>query len=385
MSSVTERARKQFPILATRTYLSSCSYGALCVEVKAAVGEYLDSRFSKGSDWGHWVEQLEHARRWLAALLMCSTDDLSISTSVSESVNSLASALDFQGKRNTIVVTDFDFPTTSQIWLAQSRRGAHVVRVKADETGTNIPLKHFEELIDERTLLVSLPSVCYRNGVRLDPRPIIDLCHDRGALVLLDAYQGIGSFPINVRDLNVDFLTSGCLKYLIGTAGIGFMYVRDAGHSLLQPISTGWFAQENIGSMDIYHHCPSATARRFESGTPNVCGLYAVSAGLKFLLDVGIDEISGQVRALTADIARRVARRGWDLVTPEQPERHGAMMVIRSTDAPLLVKRLGAAGIIVSDRDGCLRIAPHFYNNESDLDHLFEALAANSELLSART
>jgi selenocysteine lyase/cysteine desulfurase len=381
MNDVADRARLDFPVFASRTYLNSGSYGAMCLAVKAAIEEYIDIRVNIGSDWEHWVEKLEQARALLARLVGCNPDEMSVSTSVSESVNSLASALDFSGPRNGIVVTDFDFPTTSQIWLAQRRRGARVTRAAADQTGTRIPLERFEQLIDDGTLLVSVPYVCFRNGVRLDPRPIIALCRERGAMVLIDAYQAVGSFPINVRDLDVDFLAGGCLKYLIGTAGAGFMYVRGGGNPGLQPFMTGWFAQENIGSMDIYHHRPSPTARRFESGTPNVCGLYAVCAGLEYLLGVGLEAVDARVRMLTAEIAQRTAARGWQLVSPPDPERHGATMAIRSTDAAALVKRLDDARIILSHRDGNLRVSSHFYNNLADLDHLFEELGRNEELI----
>lgn len=381
MNTVVDQARLHFPVFASRTYLNSGSYGAMCLEVKAAIEEYIDTRMTIGSDWEHWVEKLEQARALLARLIGCSPDEMSVSTSVSESVNSLVSALDFSGRRNGIVVTDFDFPTTSQIWLAQSRRGARVARAAADESGTRILLEQFERLIDDRTLLVSVPYVCYRNGVRLDLRPIIDLCRERGAMVLVDAYQAIGSFPIDVRELEVDFLVGGCLKYLIGTAGVGFMYARGGGGPGLQPSMTGWFAQQDIGSMDIYHHRPSPTARRFESGTPNVCGLYAVSAGLEYLARVGVKAADAQIRMLTAEIARRTLACGWQLVTPADPECHGATMAIRSTDAVALVRRLDDAGIILSHRDGNLRVSTHFYNNLSDLDHLFEELGRNAELV----
>lgn len=381
MNTIADQVRSQFPVFAGRTYLNSGSYGAMCLEVKAAIEEYIHTRMTIGSDWEHWVEKLEQARALLAQLVGCSPDEMSVSTSVSESVNSLVSALDFSGRRNGVVVTDFDFPTTSQIWLAQARRGARVTRALADDAGTHIPLGQFERLIDDRTLLVSLPYVCYRNGVRMDLRPIIRLCRERGAMVLVDAYQAIGSFPIDVRELGVDFLVGGCLKYLIGTAGVGFMYARGGGDPGLQPLMTGWFAQENIGSMDIYHHHPSPTARRFESGTPNVCGLYAVSAGLGYLLRVGLDAVDAQIRMLTAEIARRTLARGWQLVTPESPESHGATMAIRSTDAAVLVRRLDEAGIILSHRDGNLRVSTHVYNNLADLDHLFEELGRNAVLV----
>lgn len=378
MDQAMENVREQFPVFKSRTYLNSCSYGALSVGVKQAVEEYLGVRMTTGSDWDHWVTKLEQARGLLAKLFDCSTDDMSVSSSVSESVNSLASALSFRGERNGIVVTDFDFPTTSQIWLAQQSRGARVARARADSSGTAIPLKAFDEVIDERTFIVSIPHVCYRNGVRLDPRPVIELAHERGALVVLDCYQAAGTVPINAPDLEVDFLVGGCLKYLIGTAGVGFMYVRDAERCKLSPFMTGWFAQKNIGAMDIYHHQPSPTARRFESGTPNVCGLYAVSAGLELLLKVGLESISSQVKLLTDGIEERVTQRGWHLVTPAE---RGAMMAIKSKDAPQLVKLLLKEGIVVSDRDGNVRISPHFYNNTDDLDRLFEVLDANAGLM----
>jgi selenocysteine lyase/cysteine desulfurase len=256
-----------------------------------------------------------------------------------------------------------------------------VTRAAADQTGTHIPLQQFEQLIDDRTLLVSIPYVCFRNGVRMDPRPIISLCRERGAMVIVDCYQAIGSFPINVRELDVDFLVGGCLKYLIGTAGVGFMYVQGGGKPELQPFMTGWFAQENIGSMDIYHHRPSPTARRFESGTPNVCGLYAVCAGLEYLLGVGLETVDARIRMLTTEIARRTLARGWQLVTPARPEHHGATMAIRSSDAAALVKRLEDARIVLSHRDGNLRVSTHFYNNLADLDHLFDELGRNEELI----
>lgn len=380
MTAIPDRVRADFPVLARKTYLNSGSYGALCLDVKAAIEAYMESRMVTGADWPQWVGKLEETRALLAQLLGCAPDEVSVSASVSESVNSLASALEFSGGRDTVVVTDFDFPTTSQIWLAQARRGARIVRATADNSGTCIPIGHFDRLIDERTLLVSIPHVCYRNGVRTDPAPIVELCRRRGAMVLLDAYQSVGSMPVDAHALGVDFLVGGCLKYLLGTAGVGFMYVRGGG-ATLQPAMTGWFAQENIGAMDIHHHRPSPTARRFESGTPNVCGLYAVAAGLRYLMGIGLDAVDAQVRLLTGEIARRARARGWCLVTPPEPENHGATMALAATDAPALVARLAAAGIIVSDRDGNVRLSTHFYNNLADLDHLFAELERNAALV----
>lgn len=381
MTAAIDALRARFPIFRTRTYLNSCSYGAMSVEVKAAIDAYIERRMTRGSDWEDWVGRLEALRGLLARLVGCSPEEMAVTGSVSESVNSLVSALDFSGVRNRVVVTDFDFPTTSQIFLSQQRRGAEIVRARADETGAAIDIAEFERLINDRTLIVSAPLVCYRNGALLDLAPIIRLAHERGALVMVDGYQGVGAVPLDVRSIGADFLVGGCLKYLIGTAGVGYMYVRDAEHSSLSPVFTGWFAQDNIGAMDIYEHRPSRTARRFESGTPNVCGLHAAAAGVEVLARAGADAIWRRIAALNSEIARRATEEGWSLATPADSARRGPMMAIRCRNAPELVRRLDAEGITVSDRDGNLRVSTHFYNNNEDLDRLFSALRANRGLI----
>jgi selenocysteine lyase/cysteine desulfurase len=366
--------RKEFPLLQSKTYLNSCSYGALSRTVERAFQEYLQSRHTHGSQWERWVEQLEILRSALARLLQCTPADISISTSLSESVNALASSIDPCGARDTVVVTDFDFPTTSQIWLAQQRRGTRVVRARADESGVQISLEQFDELIDDRTLLVSLPYVCYRNGVKLDIRPVIELAHQRGALVLVDGYQAIGTMPLAAPETGADFIAGGCLKYLLGTAGLAYMYVRGSEQGSKIPTTTGWFAQEDVNAMDIYHNQPARSARRFESGTPNVSASYACTAGIELLLSYGLEAVQVQIEHLTGLIAAGAQARGWQLVTPAAPERHGALMALAATDAPALVRELAAEGIVVSDRDGNVRVSPHFYNNDEDIDTLFGAL-----------
>jgi len=313
MNMMITNIRSQFPILASKAYFNGCSYGPISLQVKAAIEQYIQIRLEEGARWDIYCEKLENVRELLARLLQCPADDVSVSTSVSESLNSLMTALRFDGPRNKIVVTDFDFPTTSQIMLAQSARGAKVLRAQADASGTEIPLSEFEQLIDDQTRLVVIPLVCYRNGVWLDIKPVVDLAHARGAQVLVDAYQGLGTRPFDVLEHEVDFLVGGCTKYLIGTSGVSFMYVRDSTSGTLQPTTTGWFAQETPHAMDIYHHRPHASARRFEAGTPNACGLFAAEAGLKLLLEVGMEAVADQITEITSLIkkAADTARPAW--------------------------------------------------------------------------
>jgi|TARA_B110000908_G_scaffold169783_1_gene227682 selenocysteine lyase/cysteine desulfurase len=373
--------RDQFPILEHTNYLASCSHGALSVQVRKAYEHYLNDRETYGAHWDYWVEQLETTRDTLAELVGCNSDELAVTPSVSNAVSSLASGIDFSGERNKIVCTEFDFPTTGQIWRAHEQRGAEVVYIAASEDGTRIPYEHFKQVIDETTAVVSIPHVCYRNGAKLDIKPIIELARSRGALVVLDSYQTLGTMPINVVDLNVDVLLGGAQKYLLGSSGTGFMYVRKDVIQQLRPTTSGWFCQDNISAMDIYANQPSLTARRFEGGTPNVPNLYAVIAGINLIRSIGLEKIEAHNALLLDAFKEGIKQRGFTLATNSDGRYHGAMIAIKSTDMSKLVGMLSRDRIITSCRDGNLRVSVHIYNNLTDIDQLLNALTKHKHLL----
>ncbi len=371
--------RSDFPIFTHSVYLNSCSYGALSHRVAAAYEAYLESRHAKGADWIAWCEKNEVVRDQLARLIGAEPAEIAVTTSASAALDALVSALSPTGERNRIVISDFEFPTVGQIWHAQEGRGFQVVTAR-ERNGT-IPLSEYERLIDERTLIVSIAHVCYRNGAMNEVEAITRLAHERGALVLLDAYQALGAVPVDVHALGVDFLIGGVLKYLLSSAGVGFLHVRLPLLAELSPYATGWFAQADIHAMDMHHHRPAPDARRFENGTPPIPNLFAAEAGLGQILEIGVETIADHVRPLTARLKAGVRELGGRLATPEDPARHGAMIAIRSTDDHALVARLAERRIITSCRDGNLRVSPHFYNTEEDIDALLAALADARDLL----
>ena len=219
--------RSEFPLLERKTYLNSGSYCALAKDVKAAFEAYMEDRLLVGANWDVWVTKNESVRALVAELLRAAPDEIAVTASVSAGLNALASALQFSGVRNKVIVSDFEFPTNAQIWHAQEPRGAQVVHVPRAADGY-IPLEHFAEAIDEKTQLVAITHVCFRNGAKLDIPGIVRLARAKGAKVLVDCYQSVGSLDIDVKTLDVDFAVGGMLKYLLGTAGLGFMYVRDS-------------------------------------------------------------------------------------------------------------------------------------------------------------
>jgi len=184
-----------------------------------------------------------------------------------------------------------------------------------------------------------------------------------------------------VKTLKVDFLVGGVLKYLLASAGLAYLYVRRDLLPHLSPIVAGWFSQANIFAMDIYANTPSPTARRFEAGTPPVPNIYAAVAGIKLIRSIGVTQIQAHVREITGAIKEGAMRRGFNLVSPVNPERHGALITLRSHKVDLLVKRLEADDIITSSRDDNLRISPHIYNNQADVSRLMDCLSKNRELL----
>jgi selenocysteine lyase/cysteine desulfurase len=366
-----DRIRHRFPIFERLVYINSCSQGALSDAVRESYANYLRDWEEQGAPWEYWVERSEAARAAFAGLIGAEPDEIAVTTSLSAGVSALASGLRF-ARRSKVVTTELEFPTIGQIWHAQESRGARVVHAHPREFG---------RVIDEDTAVVSITHVSYRTGEMIDAKAVADLAHERGALVLLDAYQSAGSVPIDVKALGVDFLAAGTVKYLLGSAGLGFFYCRRELWDRAWPTATGWFADQDIFQMDIHDYSPSPTARRFQSGTPPIPSIYAGIAGIELIQEIGIEETREHVLHLNAHLVASIDELGGTVVTPRERDRHGALICVKATDVDELVAALGRWGIVTSERDGNVRISPHAYNSLEDIDLVLEALGRHRHLL----
>ncbi|HEY7692471.1 MAG TPA: aminotransferase class V-fold PLP-dependent enzyme [Gaiellaceae bacterium] len=371
--------RSEFPILAHTTYLNSCSQGALSHRVRAAYEEYLAGWDENGAEWAHWVERAEAARAAFARLLHAGPAEVAVTTSVTQGVSGIVSALDLRA-RPRIVISEYEFPTVGQIAHAQELRGAEVVHVTPEADGS-IPAERFAEAIDERTALVCCTTVSYRTGHRHDVAEIARLAHDQGALCLADSYQAVGAIDFDAHALGVDFATGGTVKYLLGSSGLGFLYVRPGLLPALLPTQTGWFADEDIFRMDISDYSPAADARRFDAGTPPVPNIYAGLAGMSLVEEAGTGAIEEHVAGLATRLIDGLEELGATVATPRDPARRGPLVCVRSTDVNALVAALAAERITCSERDANLRISLHLYNVEDDVDAVLAALASHRQLL----
>ncbi len=379
MSMTPERFRERFPIFERKTFLNSCSKGALSREVEEAYGQYLDSWRGGGSPWEEWVSVLEKARSRFAGLCGASEDEIAVTFCASTAVASLASALSFDGPRKRVLLGDFEFPTMAHNWLAQEKRGAEIARVRAREG--RLPVSAYRKELDERALIVPVARVCFRNGYLQDVDGVVAAARGVGALTLVDDYQSTGTRPLDVKKLGCDFLVTGALKYLMGSSGLAFLYVRREILHTLEPLLTGWFGQERPFDFDIERATYHPSARRFESGTPPIPNLYAGLAGLSLFEHARLEAVRDHVEGLATMLIAEAKERGFEVLTPAEPESRGPLVVIRARDAAKLVEALARENVIVSARGDGLRISFHYYNIPEDVEAVLSVLDRHPDLV----
>ena len=374
---VASKYRHLFPVFERVTYLNSCSQGALAIPVRDALNEYLDGMYEKGSLWDVWVKKQEELRQLVAQAFKTKSTNVAITSNASAGINSVLSSFDFSGPKKRIVTTDLEFPTMGQILHAQERRGAEVVHVPAEQDGT-LSLEKLEAALDKRVALLAVTHVCYRTGAMSDIKAISQIGHKYCIPVMFDAYQSAGSIPIDFDEVGADFLVGGFLKYMLGLPGIGFLLAKEDPSRV--PTQTGWFAARDVFAMEIDRYDPAIDARRFEGGTPPIPSVFAAAAGLRLLLDVGLEKSWNQTDYVHQMLRQELVRLGASLVTPEDSSSHAGMIAFKSVDESKLVSSLDQDRIVVSSRDGNLRISPHFYNTEVDVELLMKSLSEHKAL-----
>lgn len=372
--------RARFPIFKRKVYVNSCSQGALSVDVEAALAAFTDSWHAHGSPWEQWVDEVERLRSTFARSIGADADEIAVMPNASVAAAAIATALAFDTRRRGVVLGAFEFPTMAHVWLAQQRRGAEITWVPA--VGDTLPVEQYDVSIDERTLLVPAAHVCFRNGYRTDIGRLSALCRARGAYLMLDDYQRTGTAPLDVHALGVDFLVTGALKYLLGPAGIAFLYVRRALIERFEPLSTGWFGRVNPFAFSLEELDWAPSARRFETGSPAVPNAYAATAGLDLLNALDPSVVETHIAGLVARLVDGARARGFAVATPGTPAERGPLVVVRSHDAAALAAGLARLDIVASARGTGLRVSFHAYNTDDDVDAVLAGLDTEQALVS---
>ena len=368
--------RAEFPVFDRQIYLNTCSLGALSRRSRARVQAFLDEWDSRGAAawYDVWWAALDELRRRYAAVINSSAGEIALHAAVSTATGVLASALDYRA-RPKVVTTVLDFPTVAYQWLAKRPLGVEVTVLESPD-GVTVPLESFADAIDDRTALVATSHVFFTSGCILDIMRVAELAHARGALCYVDAYQSVGQVPVDVRATEVDFLTAGGLKWLLGGPGIAFLYVRDALAQRLRPTVTGWFAHGQQFRFDPRGLDFHGDARRFEQGTPALAAVHAQLGGLELLAEIGLDSVFATVRDLTEDLIARASGAGLQPKIAPQLSQRSAIVMIPATDPAAEVQRLAAAGVIADARPGHVRLSPFFYNVPEDHERAIDVLSS---------
>lgn len=365
--------RSRIPLLASCIPMNNCSQAPQTDDTRAAATRYLESWNTSGMDWDAWMEEVGRAKAEFASLIGATPADIAVFSSVSEATSAVASALTFDGPRQTLVVSEAEFPTVAHVWLAQQSRGARVSW--APERDGTIDPSVYDSLIDDRTALVSSCHGYFMNGFVQDVKRIAARARDAGALSFVDAYQTLGTMPIDVHALGVDVLAAGNLKFLMGIPGIAFLYVRPEIVAQLEPAVTGWFGRSNPFAFDNKTLDWSPTASRFDTGTPPVINAYVARAGMAIIKTVGPKNIRAWIEVLGRRLIAGGRDRGLTLHGTDDMRRKTSTTAFVVPDSHHTESAMRARGVLPSARGNVIRLAPHFYNTLEDVDRALDLLA----------
>jgi kynureninase len=368
--------RERFPILAETTYLINHSLGAMPAEAEERVLRYAHDWRTRGiRAWGEgWWDLPLTVGDQIGRLIGAPPGTVSMHQNVTIAEAVVLSCFSFDGPRRRIVYEEGNFPSVRYLYQAQDERGLDVV-VAADDEGV-------VDAIDERTLLVPVTHVLYKTGEIQDVEAIVERAHEHAALVVLDAYQSVGTVPLDVTALGVDFAVGGSVKWLCGGPGAGWLYVRPDLASTLEPTLTGWQAHARPFDFEPEQEYAEGAAR-FLTGTPNVPALYAATAGYDVVEEIGVDRIRERSVEQTTLLVELLEEAGFPVGSPLDPAKRGGTVVVRPPDFERVDAELAARGILCDHRpDVGLRLGPHFFNTDDELRY---AVAQIAELAAQRT
>jgi kynureninase len=370
--------RSEFPVLERTAYLISASLGPVGTRARSRLDAYLDAWASKGAPDLVWFEDIFPAmgalKRTFAGMAGCDADELAITTNISMALSTIATCVDVSGPRNRILLSELDFPTDGHVWLAQP--GAEIVWLRSDD-GLTIPLETYADAIDERTALVMVNRVLYRSSAIVDAKAVCAMAREAGALTFVDDYHGAGILPLDLHDLGCDLYSAGVLKWLCGGPGLVFLYARRDLLPGLEPRITGWFATAEPFSFDTQHLVYHPTARRLEHGTPPAPVVFLAQGGLDVITEVGVERIRARQGELTDHVIAGADEMGLPVRTPrDRSARGGVVNVGVGPRAGEICHALLEREVCTDFRGDGLRVSPHFFNTEDDVDRLFAELRA---------
>jgi len=378
--------REQIPLLSQTLYLDNAGAGPPPISVDAAMRAFLDDWRDHGERWEIWLQDVVQARDLFAQLIHAQRDEVACIPNVSSGLGGIASSMQF-GHESNVVVSELNFPTNIYLWHTLKARGLlDEVRVLKPQDG-QVSLTAYEKAIDDKTAAVSVDYVSWINGSREQIAEITKLAHAHDALMLVDVFHAAGVLPIDVKRLEVDALLCGTYKWLMGPHGTAFLYVKPEALTELKPSIVGWHGikdsviarvqsnEDPFGRpFDLSQAEPAENASRFEWGTWAVVSVEGAKAALEFTLKYAPEERWPLIQRLNERLVYGVRHKGMDVTSPTGRDRSSGIVTFKVVDAGNVAKRLMAEHVVVAPRVDTLRVSPHFYNTETEIDQFLKKI-----------
>jgi selenocysteine lyase/cysteine desulfurase len=368
-----ERYRREFPIVKNHIYLDHSGLAPVSLRVKNAVQVFLEeSAEGAAFNYPRWTQRVAEVRKICAQLMIAESDEIAFIKSTSHGLSLVAEGMDLKSGDN-VLYCEGDFPSNIYPWIHLKSKGVEARAISS--RGRKILIEDVEQLIDTRTRLIAVSFVHYANGFRIDLKRLGALCRKKGVLLCVDAIQSLGLIPMDVREFNIAFLATDAHKWLLGPEGIGIFYCRKELIQNMRPPLVGWKSVQNEFDFDNPSLQLKNDAQRFEEGSQNVMGIFGLGAAIELLLEVGIPNIEERVLGLGDHIIQESEKRGLAVLTPKLREQRGGNITIAGHFDPTAARDvLRERRIMVNVRGGGLRLSPHFYNTEEEINTFFQKL-----------
>jgi selenocysteine lyase/cysteine desulfurase len=365
--------RKLFPITEKYVYLDHAGVAPVNKKALEAAEKFLKSASGHaGFHYNNWLEQVEEVRKNFAELIASEPEEIAFVRNTSHGISLVAGGIDWN-EGDSVIVYEKTFPANIYPWLNLESRGVKVKFIKSDEAV--FKLTDIEKLVDSSTRLISISSVEFTSGYRIDLESLGNFCRGNGIYFFVDAIQTLGIVPMDVKRYNIDFLAADGHKWLVSPEGSGIFYCSNNVAGELNPLLLGWKSIVNEFEYEKIDFSLKTNALKFEEGSLSILGIMALGASLQLLQNIGIDNVKNEIQRLGDLIINMAKQRGFTVRTPADKELRGGAVSFRGDfDPDFLKEKLGLINIMVNSRGGGLRVAPHIYNTDKEINILFNEI-----------
>jgi len=367
--------REEFPVTKRSVFLDNAAVAPISLRVKRHMDVWATDALEVARPAvNKWYASVERARSLGARILGCDTSEVAFASSTGGALSLVAESIDWRTMDNVVVPSN-EFPANAYPWLNLKRRGVHVKIVRPTKEG-RILIDSLVAAIDKRTRVVAISWVGFNSGYRIDLARLGDECRKRGVYLVVDAIQGLGALEFHAKEWNVTAAAADAHKWLLGPEGTALLYVsKDAMGSLHSPVA-GWKSVKDSHKFMRYDFIPAENAGRFEPGSLNMCGIAGLGGALELFYEAGMDNVTARVKELTDYLVKRLGEKGITVRSPRGADEWSGIVSFPAPggDGPAMQKALQAKGVICTGRADFMRVSPHFYNDEKDINALLDAL-----------